>query len=162
LYFESSDRRFANGRWLAAIAAVGQLETILCISGSTAVRSGAGNAKPRSALWFECLFEPVVRFPVGDRFPGLLKPSSSNLSVTVKLGHIRFDVEQRRSIKHVDIPDQKVTVLDPVELDCRQADGVWPPRSASGKKAAWLSIQEGNDFQVKALASMEDVDQYDM
>jgi len=73
---------------------------------------------------------------------GLLKPSGPNIFMTIKLRHIWLDVKQWCAVHDVYILDVKNAVLDPVQLDYGQTDGIRPFGGTSGKETPerWVSM----------------------
>jgi len=95
-------------------------------------------------------------------FSGILKPAGAYVHLSIEVRNIRLDVKQRGAIEHVDIPDVKHALFDPIQLDYGQADWVWTLGRTGGKKPTCHRIQVGYNVQAKSPASVEIVQQHDV
>jgi hypothetical protein len=74
--------------------------------------------------------EPFVRTG-GMGFGGvLLRQAGARRLPMVERGHIRFEVEQRRPVQHVDIGNGEPRTINTDQPNDGEADGVWPLRGA--------------------------------
>jgi hypothetical protein len=65
--------------------------------------------------------------------------------VTIKLGNVRLNVEQWRSVDHVDIRNVEDTAFDAQESDHGQANGGRTRWRARGEDPTLLFIEKGSN-----------------
>ncbi len=78
----------------------------------------------------------MIGAPGVDGFTCLLEPAGADGDGGVEIRHVRFDIQQRRTVEHIDVLDFEGAVMDSVELNDGEVDGVGAFWGAGGEESA--------------------------
>jgi len=104
------------------------------------------------------LTKTIVRFLRYNGIPATAKPARLLIRIAVKLRYIRFDIQKRSSIKHVNIFNDESAVFYGNEPHNRKTYCVRATGSTCGKDTMGYRVKKRGNGQLAGIALVERID----